>query len=202
MGKQAFVKQLNLAGLLLFVAGIVVFMGIITAESYYPALYTTRANEISDLGATRPPNSIIYQPSALIFNLSMIATGLLVLIAVNYLVSSNVKKSLTIPLCLFGFGVLGVGLFPGNTTPHPYFAILTFASGGLAAVLSSKSVQGYFRYVAIGLGVVALVALFFSSLFVDTLGAGGIERWIAYPITLWMTGYGGYLLGTISKTSK
>ncbi len=202
MGGMDKSKKLGLAGLLLFVAGIVVFMGIITAEAYYPALYTTSNNEISDLGATRPPNSIVYQPSAMIFNLSMIITGILVLSAVYILVKSNIKKSLTIPLGLFGLGVLGVGLFPGNTTPHPYFAILTFASGGLAAVLSSKVTQGYFRYVAISLGVIALFSLFFSGLFVSSIGAGGIERWIAYPITLWMTGYGGYLLGSVSNKGE
>lgn len=190
---------MNLAGLALLIAGIVVFMGIITAEAYYPALYTTNGNEISDLGATRPPNSLIYQPSALIFNLSMILTGLLVLTSVYHLAKSSTKKSLTIPLCLFGIGVLGVGLFPGNTTPHPYFAILTFASGGIAAVLSSKVTHGYFRYVAISLGVVALFSLLFNGLFVSSIGSGGIERWIAYPITLWMTGFGGYLLGIDSK---
>jgi hypothetical protein len=27
------------------------------------------------------------------------------------------------------------------------------------------------------------------------LGIGGLERWIAYPILLWVTGFGGYLIG-------
>ncbi len=34
----------------------------------------------------------------------------------------------------------------------------------------------------------------YSSLFF-ALGLGGLERWIAYPILLWITGFGGYLMG-------
>jgi hypothetical protein len=25
------------------------------------------------------------------------------------------------------------------------------------------------------------------------LGIGGVERWVAYPIVIWVTGFGGYL---------
>ena len=39
------------AGALLFLAGAVVLMGIITAEALYPADYSTAANTVSDLGA-------------------------------------------------------------------------------------------------------------------------------------------------------
>jgi hypothetical membrane protein len=47
-------------------AGFVGFMGIITAEVLYPD-YSTR-QDISDLGSTRPPDPIIHEPSATIFN--------------------------------------------------------------------------------------------------------------------------------------
>ena len=40
------------AGALLFLAGAVVLMGIITAEALYPADYSTAANTVSDLGGT------------------------------------------------------------------------------------------------------------------------------------------------------
>ncbi|MGZ4911320.1 MAG: hypothetical protein ACXV5N_13655 [Halobacteriota archaeon] len=48
----------DVAVALLLIAGIVAIMGIITAEATYPG-YSTAKNDISDLGATRPPNSII-----------------------------------------------------------------------------------------------------------------------------------------------
>lgn len=25
------------------------------------------------------------------------------------------------------------------------------------------------------------------------LGVGGVERWVAYPVVIWVTGFGGYL---------
>ena len=80
-------KYTTIAGILFFLAGMVILMGIITAEAYYPdqPVYTTHNSMISDLGATEPPNSIITQPSATIFNLSMILTGILVLSGVFFM---------------------------------------------------------------------------------------------------------------------
>jgi hypothetical membrane protein len=66
----------DVAGALLLIAGIVAIMGIITAEATYPG-YSTAKNHISDLGATRPPNSIIKQPAATIFSATLVVVGLL-----------------------------------------------------------------------------------------------------------------------------
>ena len=63
-------------------AGVVAFMGIITAEVLYPD-YSTR-QDISDLGSTLPPDPIIHQPSATIFNSTMLLTGILLLIAAYF----------------------------------------------------------------------------------------------------------------------
>jgi hypothetical protein len=73
------------SGLLFFLAGAIILMGIITAEIFYPAGYSTANSEISDLGATRPPHSVSYQPSASIFNLTMIVGGLLIIFASSIL---------------------------------------------------------------------------------------------------------------------
>ena len=67
----------KIAGTLLFAAGVLAFMGIITAETLYPG-YSTSQNMISDLGATEPPNSIIIQPSSTIFSAAMAISGLLI----------------------------------------------------------------------------------------------------------------------------
>lgn len=191
-------NKLALAGLLLVIAGFVVFLGIITAEAYYPVAYSTATNEISDLGAL---GDVVYQPSAHIFNFSMIATGSLVLCSAFLLLKRNMRNLLVIPLTLFGIGILGVGLFPGNTSPHAYFAILTFVAGGVSAIASSQVTKGMFRYVAVVLGLIALLSLLFSGYFAQYLGPGGIERWIAYPTTIWMILYGGYLLNTHQSKS-
>ncbi len=195
MERLAALSKQSIAGLVLFLAGTVALMGIITAEAYYPTVYSTATNEISDLGSTRPPNPVIYQPSATIFNLTMITAGILILTGVYFLFRAGTKKVLLVPLGLFGMGIIGVGLFPGNTTPHAYFALITFVSGGVSAVLSAKVVNGPYKFASLLLGTVALVALFLAGVFIPHLGDGGTERWIAYPITLWLTGLGGYYLG-------
>lgn len=198
-----FNKQIDIAGLLLFLAGIIIFMGIITAESYYPLdkTYTTRQNEISDLGATKPPNSIITQPSATIFNTTMILTGLMILFATVLIHGVYEKLVISIPLGFLGIGILGVGIFPGNITPwHSLFAFITFTSGGLAAILSYKITKTPLSYVFVIIGVIALFLLVFNQSFVSFLGKGGTERFIAYPILFWMTGFGTYLIG--SHTQK
>lgn len=84
-------KPLKIGGFLAFLSGFIIFMGIITGEIYYPEGYSTHFNDISDLGSTRPPNSVIYQPSATIFNVSMIASGLL-LLASNLFVFLKFRK--------------------------------------------------------------------------------------------------------------
>lgn len=199
--KSAFHKG-SLAGAALFLSGFIIFMGIITAETYYPPGYNTKTNEISDLGATRPPDSVSFQPSAAIFDGSMIASGLLVLIAAYLLFSMRTRKLFTIPLGLFGTGVLGVGLFPGNTTPHVFFALLTFLSGGMSALMSARITRPPFSYIAIFCGSVGLIALFFAAALIPFIGDGGAERWVAYPITLWLSTYGAYMLGSNAQTSR
>lgn len=62
----------NIAGVMLFLAGVITFMGIITAETLYPG-YHTGENMIGDLGGSEPPNSVIVQPAAVIFNATMMA---------------------------------------------------------------------------------------------------------------------------------
>jgi hypothetical membrane protein len=190
----------NVAGALLFIVGVLAFLGIITAEALYPG-YSTSQNQISDLGATQPPNSVIMQPSATIFNTTMIISGLLI-IAASYCIHRAFRsRAVTVSMALFGIGALGVGIFPGNYGDlHAIFALLTFVAGSLSAIIAYKVETAPFRYFSVILGAVSLLNLFLyfilgeSSPFV-AFGLGGLERWIAYPILLWVTGFGGYLMG-------
>jgi hypothetical membrane protein len=189
------------AGALLFAVGVIALMGIITAEALYPESYSTSQNEISDLGATEPPDSVIHQPSATIFNTSMIVGGALVLVA-SVLMQIGFRRTLpVIFVALFGLGVLGVGIFPGDHgNLHAVFALLAFVAGGLAALLSYPLTTPPFRYFSVVLGVVSLAMLILHSITGDSspvaeLGIGGVERWVAYPTLAWATGFGGYLMG-------
>ncbi len=194
-----------IAGLLFFLAGSLVLMGIITGEMFYPAEYnyTTSRSMISDLGATEPPNSLITQPSATIFNTSMMIAGILLLIGTYVVFRTYDDRIVLIFLGILSTGVLGVGIFPGNMNPmHPIFAMMAFVGGGIAAIISYRIIKSPFRFVAVALGLITLISLFTSGYFTPIIGAGGIERWIAYPVILWIIGLGGYLLGAGSQKNS
>ena len=193
--------DLRIGGALLVLAGATILMGIITAEALYPAAFSTGANEISDLGGSRPPNSVVLQPSAAIFDLSMIAIGVLLISASWFVHGAFGRRSVTIPIAVLGVGALGVGLFPGNTgTPHALFAMTTFVAGGVAAVSAGQVATGALRILSVVLGATALGTLVLYVLLGDAspmagLGIGGVERWIVYPIVLWVVAFGGFLSG-------
>jgi hypothetical membrane protein len=191
----------RIAGSLFFIAGVVVFMGIITAEALYPG-YSTAANTISDLGGTLPPESLIVQPAAAIFDAAMIIAGLLALAGAALVQRVFRDRGVTVPLAVFATGVLGVGIFNGTWgTIHALFALLAFVGGGISAILAARIVTPPFREISVILGSISLVALALVFLLgpgglVAVLGIGGAERWVAYPIALWVTGFGGYLMGS------
>jgi hypothetical membrane protein len=90
-----------------------------------------------------------------------------------------------------------VGIFPGNIAPwHGIFAMVIFLAGGVGAITSFRIVKSPLRFVFICLGLISLFFLFTSNSFVPALGVGGTERWVFYPIVFWLTGLGGYLLGS------
>lgn len=204
----AWTSDLRVAGLAMFGAGALLLMAIITAEALYPFAYSTGGNEISDLGGTRPPAGLVFQPSATIFNVSMIVTGLLLLLGAVVLHRGVRRWTASLPVLVLGGAVLLVGIFPGNTgLPHALSAMVAFWAGGIAAVVASRIAEPPFRYGLMLLGAINLVSL--ASYFVLgdaspfwALGVGGAERWVAYPILLWTMGFGGYLAGRASVVAS
>jgi hypothetical membrane protein len=88
---------------------------------------------------------------------------------------------------------------PSAPVPHTIFAITAFYAGGLAVIMSSRLTVPPFRYLWLTLGSVSLVAITLAVFFLDwepvtALGEGGIERWNAYPIVLWLVAFGSYLM--------
>lgn len=201
-------RHLRFAGVLLVLVGIVSFMGIITAEATYPG-YSTADNMISDLGGTVPPDSIVLEPASTIFNATMVVCGLMLLGGVYLLHKLYRRPLFTVFFMLFGIGALGVGVFPGDTgDPHALAAMTTFLCGSIAAMAAYVIEEGPLRFLSVALGAVSLAALLLyvivgeSSHPLGTLGVGGIERWVAYPLILWVLALGGYLLGRESTAHK
>jgi hypothetical membrane protein len=199
-GQRRAALDRRLAGLLLSIAGVTVLMGSITAEALHPGPYTTHADTLSHLGASEPPDSVVVQPSAGVFDGTMLAAGALILLGTLLAHRAVRRTEVTVPTGLLGVGVLGVGIFP-LTTPgmHTLFAMLAFFSGGAAMVLSARTTPTPFRQLWTGLGVVSLVAIVLGVVAlgwgpVAELGEGGIERWNSYPIVLWLVAFGSSLM--------
>ena len=190
------------AGILYSSAGFVLLMGIITAETKYPIFrhYTTR-QEISDLGGTRQPQGLVTQPSAMIFDTTMLIVGALLLAGAFALWRLYRHRVLAVVSTLLGAGAFLVGIFPGNTTPHPFAALIAFVFAPLTAITVFWVTSGPFRFMSLGVGLLSLVALIAgelgdNSFFVKSIGIGGTERWQVFPIILWLTFWGGYLLAS------
>jgi hypothetical membrane protein len=200
----------KIAGALFFVGAVVAIMGIFLAEIFYPG-YNVSSNFISDLGAfcrTQGGQHIcqINQPSSTIFNASIFVFGVLVLLGSYFAYRAFRNRLFTIVLILAGIGVTGVGIFPENVlggTPHRIVSLMAFLFGGLAAIAAYRIERSPMTYFSVIMGVVTLVFLGFLGIMEGTassnylgLGVGGIERMVAYPLLLWVVGFGGYLMGS------
>jgi hypothetical membrane protein len=193
-------RDRRVAGLLLSISGVAILMGSITAEALHPGPYTTHADTLSHLGASEPPDSVVVQPSAAIFDGTVLGTGALILLGAWFAHRALHRTAVTVPTALLGLGVLGVGVFP-LTSPgmHTVFALLAFFSGGVAMLLSARTTPAPFRQLWTVLGAVSLVAIVLGLVALDwapvaALGEGGIERWNSYPVVLWLVAYGTHLI--------
>jgi hypothetical membrane protein len=184
------------AGGLLLTAGATIVMGIITAEALYTNPYTARM-EISDLGAT--DTGVILHPSSYIFNATMLVAGAMIILGAYFAHRALHRRVVTIPTGLLGVGVLGVGVFPGNIHPqHPLFAYTAFLAGGLAVLLSVTVTSQPLRTIFAVMGTISLLFTTASGFLLEwgpfaRLELGGVERWMVYPVLLWLVGFGGYL---------
>jgi hypothetical membrane protein len=199
----------SVPGVLLFAGAAAVLMGIITAEALYPsaAHYNTRTSTVSDLAAMRPDN-IVRQPSALIFNATMILAGLAFAVAAYLLHRQGRGRRLTVPLGLLGSGMVGVGFVPGyHLALHTLFAMTAFVAGGVGALLTAKSHAGALRAIFRCLGVVSLASLAIGSFLIEwgpvaRVGEGGAERWVIYPVIFWVVALGVGLLTTNERDAQ
>jgi hypothetical protein len=81
---------------------------------------------------------------------------------------------------------------------------ITMLVTGAMIIAAAWLVHRAFRRRAV-LGTITLASLVLGSFFLEwgpvaELGEGGIERWVAYPAVLWLTVFGGYLMG--SRTAE
>lgn len=148
------------------------------------------------------------QPSAMIFNATMIFAGLTFVISAYLLHHQRTGRRLTIPLALLGSGMIGVGFVHGNhLVLHTLFAMTAFVSGGVGALLTAKSQTGALRGIYRWLGIVSLTSLAVGSFLIDwtpvaRLGEGGAERWVIYPVIFWVIVLGATLVTSNGPTTR
>lgn len=188
----------KLAGIILMIGCLQFFMAVNLAETQFSG-YSTSTNTLSDLGGTLPP----IEPSATIFNISVFFLGILAIAAVYLILKSGGCRLFSTCLTISAIGMLGVGIFPaytGNT--HALFSIMTFLFGSLAVLFSYRlGLNIPMVIVSMVLVVIALLTIisFFTlgigptNPIVKTLGVGGAERFIAYPLILYFIALAGYL---------
>ena len=178
----------KIAGSLLFIGGIQCVLGIILAEALYPG-YSTSIQTISSLGVGS---------SAIIFNSSVFLIGVLGL-ASTYFVNRAFDFTLfTLLLSITCIGAMGVGLFieaTSTNTMHTIFSVITYVFGAISAIISYKLLKSPMSIFSVILGVFSLSAMILlaSGTYLG-LGLGGIERMVAYPLLLWIVGFGSHLL--------
>ena len=187
------------AGTLLIVACIQYLIAVNISESMFPGNYSIALNSLSDLGGSIP----LVDPSALIFNISNIILGILIVAAVYLILKSGGCRLFSSCLLIFGISIGLLGIFT-EYTPAIHVTLAAFASifGSLALLFSYRlGINIQMTVISIVLGLIALITFISPLIFGigDTnpfrlyFGMGGSERLIIYPIILYLTALGGYL---------
>ena len=194
--------SLNIGGVLYIVAIFQFFIFELVSETLYPG-YSVANNYISDLGATcvNPPSTascIVHQPSATIFDTSLLLLGLLLFVGTFLVYYGTRKKPYFIVTSVADIAILLAGVFPENTGwIHADISVILFPLAGTSLILAWTIVkESAFRYLIVAFGV---LTLFFNSFSVSAVGVGGSERLLVLSILSGILALGGYLAGRDSS---
>ncbi len=174
----------TIAGILLFVAGIVDILGIAAGESF---------------------------GSGLIWNLSVFLFGSLMIASIYFIQKTLNSRLFSALLVAAGIGAIGAALFCGcnglllsvvKDEPLLYypFAIAGYLTLGLCAILSYKFAKKPFSYFGVILGVASLLAfcVWMSSFKISYSGTTMPSVLVDYSQSLWLVGFGTYLIVSYS----
>ena len=191
-----------LAGLLFFVLSAGFMILIMLAASIAPS-YDYAGGAISDLGRI--------DETALLFNVGLLLVGLLNIIGGYAFYRTHRRGWLLAIYALAGAGAIGAGAIPlGTSDLHSIFALLAFVFFNAEAVGTGYVLHGPMRpisWLAGGAGMAYVVIMVIGDSgnpgIFGAIGHGGAERLIVYPVMLWMTAMGGYLMaGAPAKGSR
>ncbi len=193
----------RIAGLPFFVGVVQFVLAVVVSEAVYSG-YSVGQQVMSDLGDWSLAGN-----SAVIFDVSVILLGIFVIVGAYFIQRIFKNRLFTSLVLMSGVGCVGGGLVAENIflPLHLIFALVAFVFGASSAIMSYKFVKSPLSYVSVILGAVTLSAVVLSNLgysvnsgFYLGLGFGGIERFIIYPVLLWVLGFGAYLIGDSGDT--
>jgi hypothetical membrane protein len=186
------VRSDQLAGLALLAMAAGFMTVIMLAASIAPG-YDFAGGAISDLG--------VIPETALLFNASLAAVGILNLFAGWLLFRSRRSVAVLAVFLLAGIGAVGAALFPLDRGGlHTIFALLAFVTFNLEPLVIGLASRGWLRLVSV---LVTIIGLAFVGVMIvgdggnpaafGPINHGGTERMIVYPVMLWLLAYGGFL---------
>ncbi|MBC7764684.1 DUF998 domain-containing protein [Microbacteriaceae bacterium] len=192
-------KKREMVGAWLWVFCIEYFLTQAWVASQWSIDFDIRKHAISDLGAVTCGtfgDRMVCSPQHTVMNAGFIVLGLL-MAGGSYFLWQHFKQARLgfILIAMSGLGGIIVGIFPEDTVEvmHIAGASLSFITGGLGMIVCGLKldIPRWLRYVSIFLGVFSLISLIALSLgFYQTLGFGTVERFVSYPITLWLMTFG------------
>jgi hypothetical membrane protein len=189
---QPALRSHQLAGLALLAMAAGFMTVIMLAASIAPG-YDFAGGAISDLG--------VIPETALLFNASLAAVGILNLFAGWLLFRSRRSVAVLAVFLLAGIGAVGAALFPLDRGGlHTIFALLAFVTFNLEPLVIGLASRGWLRLVSV---LVTIIGLAFVGVMMvgdggnpaafGPINHGGAERMIVYPVMLWLLAYGGFL---------
>lgn len=181
-------RRRELAGIFLF-AAIVQFAFLANISEVLYEGYSVKNTLLSDLGVWE-------QPSALLFNTSLVIFGILGM-GVGVVLWPD-KKLNFIPLLfvLCGIGMLIMAAFPITIEwMHDVGAFLSFVLIAVAALCCYWTFPGPFGKVSLFIGIAGFVTeITYKTELYFGLGAAGSERMIIYPLFMWMAAFAAVLI--------
>jgi hypothetical membrane protein len=195
----------KIAGIL-FTLGSLLFLILSTvAEAIYPN-FSLRNNALSDLAAIGTSTTVVEETAILGF-------GICWTVGVYYLFRRGGRNRLMVLYLLPGVAFLLAGASPENVNLviHSIGGVLAFPVGGVVAILSYRMIGSFFKYFAVALGMLSLASTviifigwrvvcgtcgYMQGLNQLSLGLGGWESMIIYPLLIWLIGFGNYLMST------
>lgn len=180
-------NRIQVVGPLLFTGVATFTIVMIVCEALRPG-YSVSRDYISSLGVGS---------NAVLFNAAVVFLGVILVISGIILLKSG-KIELWVPaMIMSGCGAIGVGFFPMGSpySLHIVFSAIVFGFGGISALLFALIKETPLRFLSLASAIFSLSALgLYATENYLQLGAGGMERMIAYPEILWMMAVSGFLM--------